>query len=297
MDKIPLVSILIVTRNRRRDLVRAIRSALLQDYPRCEVVVVDNASSDGTAEMVRQDFSEVRLICSHKNLGCPSGRNLGFVNCRGKYIFLLDDDGWLEENALDVSVKRAEADESLAVVLSAIHEEDHDAVRIRPEGNVPMYINSFVGCCALIRREALLQVGLFPDDFFRQAEEEDLAIRLLDAGWFCFFEPQSIMYHSQSVVGRDLKAFEYYSIRNTTKTALRLWPFPYNVARVLVNGLHGFRILFTRGDLRTFVRLSMNLFHDVLYLKGKRRPVGIKTLRLFMHLQKYPSRNRPKHYP
>ena len=226
MISTPLVSILIVTWNRRRELARAIDSAFRQDYGSLEVIVIDNASSDGSHEMVLRRFPRARLIRSGKNLGCPAGRNLGFAYCEGKYIYLLDDDGVLDTKAVSIAVKRAESDESIGIVSSAIHEEDHGEFRIRPGANTPLFQHSFVGCCFLLRSEALRRVGPFPEDFFRQAEEEDLAIRLLDAGWFCFFEPKSVIYHSPSKIGRDPILFNYYSIRNTTKTGLGYGHFP-----------------------------------------------------------------------
>ncbi len=268
---------------------QAIRSALRQDYPSVEVIVIDNASSDDTAEMVRQKFPNVRLISSEKNLGCPSGRNLGFSYCGGKYIYLLDDDGELDDRALSLAVKRAESHKAIAVVSSAIYEGAHNILRVRPGGNSPTYQSSFVGCCSLLRGEALRQVGPFPEDFFRQGEEEDLAIRMLNAGWFCFSEPASIMYHSRSPVGRDQAIFDYYCVRNTTKTGLRLWPFPYNIARLAVNAVQGFRIFIIRGDIKTYVRLCSDLIEDLRSLKGQRRPVSIRTMRLFRRLQRHPS--------
>ena len=93
----PLVSIQIVTWNRRDELARCLESALAQTYKNIEIVVVDNASTDDSAQMVGQEFPNVRLVRVEKNLGCPSGRNFGFAHCRGKYIYLLDDDGWLKE--------------------------------------------------------------------------------------------------------------------------------------------------------------------------------------------------------
>ena len=291
----PLVSILIVTWNRKVDLVRSIKSALAQNYPATEVVIVDNASQDGTADMVARDFPQVRLIRSHRNLGCPSGRNLGFVNCRGRYVYLLDDDGWLKEDAIARAVARAESDDAIGVVMSRVFEMSGDKVlRVRPAGrDEPAYQGGFLGCAALIRREALDRVGMFPDDFVRQAEENDLAIRMIDGGFFCFLEPSSVMYHAPSPVGRNLKVFYYYKLRNTTKTALRLLPFPWNMLRVLRNG--GYAIWFTlrHGTLTMPVRLACCFIHDLFTLKGQRRPVSCRAFRLFRRLKAQPSEGRP----
>lgn len=292
---IPLVSILIVTWNRRHELARSIDSALALTYPNTEIVVVDNASTDATADMVATNYPTVRLIRSSRNLGCPSGRNLGFNHCHGQYIYMLDDDGWLAPDAVEVSVRRAEADETLGVVMSRIHElEDGKSVQKRPADlDESVYLSCFIGCCSLVRRSALEAAGFFPEDFFRQAEESDLALRMLDAGYFCFLEPASVMYHAPSPVGRDRKAFIFYTLRNTNRTGLRLWPFPWCVLRPVVNLFHAFRFMMIMRHLTLPVEVLKSLFIDLIKLPGQRRPVSRTTYARFRELQKQPSCTRP----
>ncbi|HPJ71728.1 MAG TPA: glycosyltransferase [bacterium] len=86
----PLFSVTIVTRNRRKELKRALTSVFTQHYRPIEVVVVDNDSGDGSGEMVREKWPEVRLIELHRNIGCQPGRNIAMKNCRGEFIFNLD---------------------------------------------------------------------------------------------------------------------------------------------------------------------------------------------------------------
>lgn len=286
----PLVTILIVTWNRSDDLLTCIESAKAQTYPNTHILVIDNDSSDGTSEKVRERFADVEMIRSYKNLGCPSGRNLGLANCRGKYVYSLDDDGWLKEDALAIAVQRAEADESLAVVMSQIREMDGEqCVRIKPKGlRESVYLDTFVGCCSLLRRKALDQVGFFPDDFWRQGEEEDMALRLLDKGWRIILEPASVMFHAPSEINRDMTTFRYYAVRNTTKISVRLWPWPWCAYRVASNAVHCFRAVL-RGRLLWPVMLTANLLRDLATLKGQRRPVSVRTLKLWRQLRKTPS--------
>ena len=291
----PFVSILIVTWNRRRELSRAIESAMQQSYSSIEIVVVDNASTDGTADEVRTRFPQVTLIETGRNLGCPSGRNFGFRHCGGKYIYCLDDDGWLKPDAVEFVVRRAEAEPRVAVVMSRIHETvENGVVRSLPENrDEPVYQSSFCGGCSLIRREAIDQVGGFPEDFFRQAEEEDLAIRLLDAGWFCFLEPESIMFHAPSPVGRNSKAFLYYGLRNTNKTGLRVWSFPWCVLRPVVNLGHALRFMFTHRYVELPFLVLFSLLRDLVSLPRQRSPVSARTNELYFRLGKQPTVTRP----
>jgi GT2 family glycosyltransferase len=287
----PLVSVLIVTWNRRAELAASLDSVLRQTYPNIEIVVIDNASTDGTAEMVRTRYPQALLLRSYKNLGCPSGRNLGFANCRGKYVYMLDDDGWLQEDAVEVSVRRAEGDDRLGVVVSLIKEVEGDKlVGMKPEGLTgPAYLSSFIGCCSMIRRDVFEQLGGFADDFFRQGEEEDFSIRMLDIGKFSFFEPASVMYHKPSPIHRDKTAFLYYTLRNTQKTGLTYWPFPYNVLRVLRNMIYALQFAFTRGRVGWPALLLGNLIRDLALLPGRRKPVRRTTYHLFKRLQAQPT--------
>lgn len=293
MSNLPLVSILIVTWNRSAELTKALNSAFRQRYEHCEVIVVDNGSKDSTGVIVRNEFPEAKLIQIPTNIGCPSGRNYGISYCKGKYIYLLDDDGELDENAIIEAVNRAESDESLGVISSAIYEKNNNSIRIRPGGDKPTYRASFVGCSALLRSDAIKNAGLFPEDFFRQGEEEDLAIRLLNSGWFCFFEPKSIMFHSPSTVGRNLELNDYYSIRNATRTGLRLWPFPHSIKRVFIHIIQSTRFLFKYWDIRTFKQLIIDLFYEIRFLKIKRKPVDHGVLRLYRRLLRHPSIAKP----
>jgi hypothetical protein len=291
----PLVSIQIVTWNRRDELFRCLESAFVQTWPNCEVVVVDNASTDGTADMVAQEFPRARLVHSDKNLGCPSGRNLGFAHCHGKYIYMLDDDGWLERDAVELAVRRAESDRSIGVVMSRIHEfADGRIVRRRPDNlDKLVYLPEFSGGCSLIRREVLEKVGAFPEDFFRQAEESDLALRMIDAGYFCCLEPSSVMYHAPSETGRNSRVQIFYSLRNTNRTGLRLWPFPWCAFRPLVNLAYALRFMVSLRYLRLPLEILRDLIDDLRHLPGRRHPVSRKAYALFRKLHRHPSFSRP----
>jgi len=291
----PRVTIEIVTWNRKDELFRCLESALAQTHPHCEIVVVDNASTDGTSDMVTREFPTVRLVHAGRNLGCPSARNLGFAHCRGQYIYMLDDDGWLERDAVELAVRRAEADPSIGVVMSRIHEfEAGRIVGLRPEQmDQSVFLSVFSGGCSLLRREVLEKVGAFPDDFFRQAEESDLALRMLDAGYFCCLEPASVMYHAPSPIGRNNKAAMFYSLRNTNRTGLRLWPFPWCVLRPLVNLYHASRLMCSMRYPMLPLEVFGALVSDLCHLPGHRKPVTRRAWSLFQRLQRQPSLVRP----
>ena len=101
MDK-PLVSVVISTHNRREKLVRLIRSILESNYPkdRLEIIVIDDASTDGTYEHIRSTFPNIKALRSDKELFPSMARNLGARISNGKYIFFLDDDNIIDKNTI-----------------------------------------------------------------------------------------------------------------------------------------------------------------------------------------------------
>jgi len=283
-----LISVLVVTWNRREELGRCLQSVRGQTYKNIEVVVVDNASTDGTSAMITTDFPEVRLVRSARNLGCPSGRNLGFAFCEGEYIYMLDDDGWLKQDALEIAARQMRDNPRIGVVMSRIHEvENGCTVRQRPHGiEQPCYQASFSGGCSLIRNRVIQMVGMFPENFFRQGEEHDLALRMLEAGYYCFAEPRSIMFHAPSASGRNNLAIAFYNLRNSNRTGIRLWPFPWCVLRPIVSLGHAIRLSIQLGCIELPWRVLQAFVRDLFGLLDERKPVSVGTFATFRRLQK-----------
>ncbi len=98
----PLVSVVIPTYNRKNGIVRLIRSILKSDYPKnkLEIVVVDDLSTDGTYDKIRKLFPNVKLIRNGKKRFCTGCRNVGIINSKGDYIFLIDDDNIVDKNTI-----------------------------------------------------------------------------------------------------------------------------------------------------------------------------------------------------
>lgn len=271
----PLVSILVVTHDRKQQLSRCLDSALAQTYGNKEVVVVNNGSSDGTMEMLAAEFPSAITVNLEENLGCPSGRNVGFGVCNGVYIYCLDDDGWLQPDAVEKCVRLAEENESIGVVMSRIHEVvGGGVIRKRPVGlETATRIGSFSGGCSLMRKAMFGVIGLYPEDFFRQAEEEDMIVRMVAHGFGCCLEPASVMYHAPSKDDHDQRQVAYYMLRNTNKTAVRMWPFPWCVLRIILNGWYTARYAMAFRSLTFASNLACELARDLRSLRQGRRPI------------------------
>lgn len=111
-----LVSIVIVTRNRRQVTLDCLESVLKMDYPRFEVILVDNGSTDGTVEAVEKNFSEVKVVAAGKNLGLNAGKNLGQKHAKDDYILFLDSDTIVDKRLLTELIKTAESDLRVGII-------------------------------------------------------------------------------------------------------------------------------------------------------------------------------------
>jgi GT2 family glycosyltransferase len=292
-----LVSVLIVTYNRRDDAERAIRSALSQTYQPVEVVVLDNGSTDDTASLPALADGRVRYVRVDANLGCPSGRNAGIAHCAGEFVYQLDDDGWLPPDAVETAMARMARSPSIGVVesrLVLVPQGQDEAAIGTPETDVALYRSTFSGGRALIRAALFESVGLYPEHFWRQGEEQDLALRAMAGGWLCVSEPRSVMFHRPSPVGRDDYLFTYYALRNWSRTALRLWPFPQCWMRVALGLGRALRasVRFRRPGF--LLGLTADLLLFLFRLPRERRPVGRAVFRAYRRLWRSPSPEPPE---
>ena len=114
--KKPLVSIILVNWNGRRFLKRCLQSLERVTYTPREIILVDNASTDGSVEWVSEKYSNIRIVRNHENLGFAGGHDAGVAVARGKYILLLNVDTIVEPSFLGLLVDRLEKDEKIAVV-------------------------------------------------------------------------------------------------------------------------------------------------------------------------------------
>jgi GT2 family glycosyltransferase len=172
-----MVSFIISTHNRRDALLQtlSVLHSPAAGSGRAEVLVVDNASSDGTIAAVRRSFPDVRLFPQTVNRG-PCSKNVALAAALGRLIVFLDDDSFPRPGTIDRMVRYFQADPKLGAAGFAVHLPGG-------EQECSAYPQVFAGCGVGLRAAALAEVGGLPEDFFMAAEEYDLALRLLDAGW------------------------------------------------------------------------------------------------------------------
>ena len=221
----PRVAIVVLTHNRREEVLRSLERHLhLPERPK--IIVVDNASTDGTACAVSKHFPQVDVVSADRNLGA-AGRTLGVRRAATPYVALCDDDTWWEPHSLSRAADLFDRHVRLAIVtgrvlIGAEEREDpvcqdlaHSPLPCEPDMPGPPLLGFLAGA-SVVRRSAFLQVGGFEPRLFIGGEEELLAVDLASRGWWLCYVPQLLVYHHPSAQ-RDSYCRRWHIVRN------RLW--------------------------------------------------------------------------
>ncbi len=237
----PRLSVVIVTRNRLPELLTTLRRLrALPEKPR--VVVVDNASSDGTPQSVRYCYPDVEVISLDGNLGA-AGRNVGVEHVGTPYVAFSDDDSWWASGSLSRAADLFDAHPRLALLAARTlvgPEEREDPIcaemaasPLPAEPDLPgPPVLGFLACAAAVRRSAYLEVGGFDPSLHFGGEEELLAADLASAGWGLAYTGDLTVHHHPSTV-RDARATRRLAIRNNLWFAWRRRPLASAVRRTI----------------------------------------------------------------
>jgi len=223
------LSIIIVSWNVKADLGDCIKS-VQENSPACdyEVVVVDNASSDGSAEMVKKQFPQVLVIENGENLGFATANNRGMAKSSGEYVLLLNPDTAVHPGSLDALVKFMDDNVDVGVCGPRLLNTDgttQPSARGFPTLRgvvhcftimraIPVFrsqyrrwmmrdfahdrqtdVDQVMGAALMTRRSIIEQVGGMDEDFFMYYEEVDLCYRIKQAGWRIVFLPNPVITH------------------------------------------------------------------------------------------------------
>jgi GT2 family glycosyltransferase len=200
------LTVVVLTHNRAGGLRHTLRQTLgLPDQP--AIIVVDNASADGTARLVGDEFPGVTLLHSDRNIGAAA-RNLGVRHASTPYVAFCDDDSWWAEGSLEAALAVLDAHARLAAVCARIllgPEQREDPVcglmaasPLPSQGLPGPALLGFIACAVVFRREAYLAAGGYEAHFFVGGEEALLTLHLVSLGWHVVYLHHLTVHHHPS---------------------------------------------------------------------------------------------------
>jgi GT2 family glycosyltransferase len=236
------MTVVIATRDRRPELVRTLRRlTALPDQ--VEIIVVDNASADDTAKTVRAEFPGVRLISLDRNRGAFA-RNIGVSQASTPYVAFSDDDSWWEPYALTTAADIFDAHPRLGLLAARplVGDERQPDPIARQMADSPLpatdhlpgpSVLGFLGCAAVVRRKAFVEVGGYSELLFFVGEEKLLAYDLAAAGWERCYVPSVVAVHMPSAVRAPAPHRQALEQRNELLTVWLRRPMSVALVRTL----------------------------------------------------------------
>ena len=254
----PLISVIVLNYNGLRFLEPCLSSLFCQTFKDFEIILVDNGSSDGSSDYVRQHFPSVVLVETGKNLGFAGGTNAGITIAQGEFILTLNNDTITDIHFLEELHKPMLRDPEIGMCASKMLFPDGriystgisifrsgaamDRGIFEPDNGKYDSKEEVFGPCAgaaLYRRSMLDTIGLFDEDFFLYMEDVDLAFRARLSGWKCRYIPAARVIHIHGgTAGVNSEISVYYGNRNLIWYTIKNFParlfltsFPWFVGR------------------------------------------------------------------
>jgi glycosyltransferase involved in cell wall biosynthesis len=210
-----LASVVITTKSRKEELRVALRSVFFQTA-QPEVVVIDDGSTDGTAEMVRNEFPKTVLHRFIESKGYIVRRNEGARLATGDVIFSIDDDAeFSTPQVIEQALMGFEDPRIGAVAIPYIEpHKDNRLMQQAPDLENVWISDRFIGTAHALRRDVFLKLGGYREQLVHQGEEGDYCIRLLNANYFVRLGKADAIIHYESPK-RSLRRMDYYGCRNS----------------------------------------------------------------------------------
>jgi glycosyltransferase involved in cell wall biosynthesis len=228
----PGASIGICTKDRRDDLRRALQSALAQEGD-VEVLVLDDGSSDGTSEMVRDEFPSVVLLRNEIPTGPAAGRNRVVAAAHAPIVVFIDDDAEFTTPQVVGQTLRDFDDSRVGAVAIPMIDRPRDRIVHKAPDDRDVYVLvDYFAAAVAYRREAWDAVGGMTPELGRQGEEPDLAFRMLRAGWVTRCGRSDLVDHQESP-RRDWAPIWWQAQRNDVLLEWRSVPMPYLAGRLV----------------------------------------------------------------
>lgn len=285
----PLVTIGILSYNRCDDLRTTLNHILSDAYQNTEVLLLDNASTDGTRFMLSNEFAstqypQLRFILNETNMGVAARNNI-FQEAKGKYLFSFDDDSYPSTHqVITHAVAIMESDPTIAALCcSCLHpvtgynetkgierfaskgdsQKGYDIINIAPGGT-------------MFRMEDIRKTSGFDWDFFYARDENDLAFQLVQHGKRIVFDPSLVVYHLMSLRNREIYTRIKFFTRNTLWLFWKYFPLLVSIPMIFLFAIR--RYLPCIKDWKRFVPVTRGLFDGITGYQKMRKKAKRFTL-------------------
>lgn len=281
----------------------------------CEVLLVDNASSDETVASVRGRFPWVTVLAQTENLGFAAGNNVGFRAAHGRHILLLNSDTVLRHNSIECMVRYLDAHPEVGAVgpqllnadgskQNCIHNFPSLATEFVPKGLLerfsparfpskrfvhtqPIAVDAVLGACLMVRREVIERVGLMPEEYFLFLEETDWCWSMQESGFRVMHLPTvEVLHHSGASSKKRIRAatrieyhrslYRFFRKRRGCLAATLVWMY-----RLVKNLFYLVALALPAAvSLRQRDRWQASVAVLVWHLAGCPADAGLRTARL-----------------
>jgi len=245
----PIVSAVITTYNSANSIEACLNSLLGQRYPSLEIVVIDNASSDQTRELLNQFRDRAQIVFSQQNVGFAAAQNRGFSQANGDWLLSLNPDVILDSDFIAQLIAAADQDSKVGTLCGKLlrwmpgtieerskivdssgiyftrtlrHFDRGAEEADRGQYDRSEYVFGATGAAALYRREMIRDISVegqfFDEDFFAYREDADVAWRAQLMGWKCLYVPTAVGWHIRRVTPERFQqlplVINWHSVKN-----------------------------------------------------------------------------------
>lgn len=287
------LSVIIVTYNPGAILAQCLAS-VVQSQANLEVVVVDNASTDGTPELIQQNFPQIHLIANQENKGFAGANNQGLAATNGQYRLLLNPDVIVDDQAFNQMITFMEANPQAGIVGPRTYDEHNNVAvtarapfhplnilwqyvgldRVLPNhvygvyrqacetATAPFEVGWVQGSCLMLRDAVYQKIGGLDEGFFLFCEEPDFCERAYQAGWKTYFLPNA---HIQHLESSSVSRYPLRKLRNHHISPLHYFRKRHEWRAVITLKL-GFTLELI---VKSIVRLGLDLIHRQRPIYGR----------------------------
>lgn len=297
----PQVTVAVVSYNGKKVIQACLDSLLAQTYSHFRIWLINNASTDGTPEWVRENYPQVEIFNYPQNKGPNPARNLALQRSPDPLVLLVDDDAILEENCLQKLIEAYQRYPDGAVwAPRLVYHDKRDT--IQHEGVFVHYISEAIllngekrideglqeitpvsvtsGTCLLISQRAATAIGLFDEDYFFGRTDGEFTFRLTLSGYRLYTAPKAVVYHRVKKRGLS-KAF--YQVRNRWYFTLTMYSWRtllVSLPALIVYETSLVLFLLSKGAIKEYGSAIAHVFLDLPKILRKRSSIqGMRTVR------------------